>query len=242
MPRSRPFHILVTSWVVAGFCAAPLFGQFGAVAFGVKGGIPIADASGTSLQGGCMAQVSCVQSTYSSETKRYTLGPTIQWRLPRGFALEADVLYNRLSYDSTTFQGTFQGFPSSTAFLAIQAHRWEFPLLVKWQYGTRKMRPFVDGGVSLDHISFLGERFTNVVQDASGAITTSSGIASAPDFTNRNIQGGVVGGGVDLPGVWRLRVTPEVRYTRWDSTQFTAPANVSGTNRNQVTFVLGIGF
>jgi hypothetical protein len=54
----------------------------------------------------------------------------VEIRLGRGFAVEADALYHRLSYDSWTIYQTPSGglhyYYSSAA-----ANDWEFPLLVK---------------------------------------------------------------------------------------------------------------
>ena len=49
-------------------------------------------------------------------------------------------------------------------------------------------------------------------------------------------QGGwVVSGGVRMRAAGPLKITPEMRYTRWTSLRFFP-------TRNQVEFMLGVGF
>ena len=55
-------------------------------------------------------------------------------------------------------------------------------------------------------------------------------------------EGFVFGGGVELK-LGRLRITPELRYTRWGGDVFRDPVNVLvNTHRNQGDFLVGITF
>lgn len=253
MTPSRGFY--TRSAVIALACGCPLFGQLGPVSIGVKGGIPFSDASGVRPDSGCSV-VGCGSFNFSSETKRYTLGPTVELRLPFGLAFEADALYSRLSYDTFRFASSsfiFDGvqyFDHDSTFTSIKFERWQFPMLVKWRYGKRRARPFVDGGISVDHISGIDGRTTLITYDSfsptpfridSNKINSPGPIA----LSSRNRKGGVLGGGIDFHAVGPIRLTPEVRYTRWASSPlvpFPPFPNFTGTNLNEVTFLLGITF
>jgi len=75
--------------------ALPCFGQ--PVEFGVKGGIPLTEAFET----GSFFLIEFGEGA-TSATRRYTIGPTVETRLPHGFGVEFDVLYKRLGFDDLT--------------------------------------------------------------------------------------------------------------------------------------------
>jgi hypothetical protein len=250
------FYIRFVPWVVITLvCGCPLFGQLGPFSIGVKGGIPISDASGIRPDSGCTV-IGCSSFNFSSETKRYTLGPTIELRLPLGFAFEADALYSRLSYDTFRFgSGSFifggvEFFDDESNFTSIKLERWTFPILLKWRYGGRHAHPFVDGGISLDHISGIDGRITTISHDSFSPFPEQIqhekfGSPGPAALSSRNRNGGVLGGGIEFRPIGPVRLTPEARYTRWASSQlvpFPPFPNVTGTNLNEVTFLLGITF
>lgn len=254
-PSSRGSHTRSLTWVIALAYGCPLFGQLGPVSIGLKGGIPFSDVSGVRPDSGCMV-TGCGSFNFSSETKRYTLGPTIELRLPLGFAFEADALYSRLSYDTFRFASSsflFRGvgaFSDESTFTSIKLERWTFPILLKWRYGNRRIRPFVDGGISMDHVSGLDERITRILHDSLSPDSVNIqhekfGSPGPAALSGRNRKGAVLGGGIDVHAVGPIRLTPEVRYTRWASSPFVPfPPfpNVTGTNLNELTFLLGITF
>lgn len=254
--HSCGFYIRSVPWVIALVCGCPLFGQLGPLSIGAKGGIPISKASGIGPDNGCIS-IGCSLFDYSSKTKYYTLGPTVELRLPLGFAAEADALYSRLSYDTFRFGsssfifGGVQYFNDFSTFTSIKLDRWTFPILLKWRYGTRRMRPFVNGGISLDHISGIDERITSIFHNSNSPFPeqiqhekfSSPGPAA---LSSRNRKGGVLGGGIDFRAVGPIHLTPEIRYTRWASSQFDPLSpispNIRGISLNEVTFLLGITF
>ena len=79
--------------------AAPLLAQ--PFTLGIKAGAPLNDFIHT-------AQTQSVTSAliqnfnFTSSTRRYVVGPTIELRLPAGFAIEADALYRRMNYNGST--------------------------------------------------------------------------------------------------------------------------------------------
>jgi opacity protein-like surface antigen len=219
-------------WITALFWSPLAFGQIGPLSIGAKVGVPLSDAFEFSSPATCdsTAKPVCSILNYSSKTKRYTFGPTVEWRLPYGLGIEFDALYNRLNYDSYFFSRT----PSSgelSAFTSTGADRWNFPILLKWRHNLHRVSPFVDGGIAFDHISRVRSNFTGG--------TTSN----APELTNPNSEGFVAGGGIDVHPVSHIHLMPEIRYTRWFSENFhRAPGPVFDTNLNETTFLVGITF
>lgn len=145
------------------------------------------------------------------ETQRFIVGPTIELHLPGRFSVEADALYRRSSFD----YNPSVSFPGT---FHNVAHHLEIPLLAKWEITPGPIRPFVDGGVSFRHI-FMSDD---------------------PGFLrNPTTTGGVLGAGITLKA-GPVRISPEIRYTRWGSTALELPTFRSV--RNQGDFMLGFTF
>jgi len=189
------------------------------VSFGVKAGVPITDAFQT-FQGN--------QRSYFTNTKRYLIGPTVQVNLPGRFAIEVDALYKRMGYQ-------YEQAPPNSVYAKTVANSWEFPLLVKWAILPGPVRPFVDAGASFRNISGINQ-FRSIANNT--GISTNN----ASEFNKRNDIGLVFGGGVEFK-LGRVRISPELRYTRWGSENFRDPAfSLLRTNRNQGDFLLGFIF
>src|SRR5579871_3033679 len=80
---------LARFWVL--LCATPAFCQ--GFHFGVKAGVPITPYFETGVSGSLHGS-----ATYSSATRRYTVGVSGEWRLTNSFGFEADAMYHRLGY------------------------------------------------------------------------------------------------------------------------------------------------
>lgn len=101
---------------------------------------------------------------------------------------------------------------------STSASSWEFPFLLKYHLLNGPVRPFVDGGVSFSHLS---------------------NVESLIVSPNHNANFGVVlGAGVDIHALV-LHLSPEIRYTGDALKNFDT---VIHSNRNQLTFLVGIGF
>jgi opacity protein-like surface antigen len=109
----------------------------------------------------------------------------------------------------------FDALYRSAEFSSATGSTWEFPLLAKHVRGRGPIRPFIGGG-------FAFNRFSGLKQFA--------GTLGIVDRTN---TGAVTGGGLELH-VSRIRISPEIRFTRW--------GNQSLLNRNQASFLVGITF
>jgi hypothetical protein len=198
-------------------CVGMLWGQ--PVSIGVKGGIPITDAFET-IRGN--------EASYVTNTKRYLIGPTVEFHLPARFSIEVDALYKRLGYE---YQ---QGLNPDVVTRRTVANSWEFPLLVKWEVLPGPVRPFVDVGGSIRHISGIKQ-----IRDVQGVFTETN---NAVEFNKRNDIGLVFGAGVAFKA-GRVRISPEFRYVRWGSENFRDPVrSLLHTKRNQGDFLIGFTF
>jgi opacity protein-like surface antigen len=190
------------------------------VSVGLKGGVPITDALET-FRGN--------QSAYFTSTHRYLVGPTVQLNFPFRFSVEVDALYRRLGYEYNQFAGP--GSPTSTRTVA---NSWEFPVLGKYAIWGGPLRPFVDAGANFRHISG--------VDQIRSTLTAVNVNVTAPEFNDSSDIGFVFGGGVEIK-LGFIRITPELRYTRWGSENFRDPvASLLRTNKNQGDFILGLTF
>jgi len=188
---------------------------FAQLSFGVRGGLPFTDF---------FHSVSNPGETFASNSTRFILGPTVEFHLPAGFGLEADALYRHFQYSASFNQ--VDVLTKSTA-----NSSWEFPLLVKYRAPGPFVRPFIDGGVAWD-------RWSGVKQ-----ITQVTNIGL---LTNSNVSGintgFVLGAGIELHLPFKIKLSPEVRYTRWGAKNITDLGGALQSNQNQAEFLLGVTF
>ncbi len=182
------------------FAASAIAQPFSA---GLKVGLPLTDF------------VNTVNGVTNATTQRYLVGPTAELHLPWGFGVEVDALYRHFDYQDVV--GSITGALNSVN----KVGDWEFPLLLKYRFPARVIRPYIDAGVAFDRLS----GFTSAVTGSPEKGTTT---------------GGVVGAGIDIH-LAILHLLPEIRYTRWTSQHFNL-ANVLSSNQNQAEFMVGITF
>jgi hypothetical protein len=170
---------------------------------GIKVGLPLTDFLNT------------VNGTASTTTNRYIVGPMVELRLPFGLGVELDALYRHFDY--TNIVGSTVNAVTSTG----SSGAWEFPLVAKYRFPSRIVRPYLEAGVAWDTLMGL---------------TTTAGITSQKS----TVMGAVIGGGIDIHAII-LHVSPELRYTRWTSQHFNV-AGVLHSNQDQAEFLVGITF
>jgi opacity protein-like surface antigen len=181
------------------------------VSFGLKGGVPLTDFISTV---GNNPSLSAIE-----HPQRYLLGPTVELKLPFRFALEADVLYRRVNYQTVASTKT------TSATSQVTSNAWEFPILLKYRLAGKKfVRPYIDAGVAFDRLQGLTGAVVNGVNPLKNSGTT----------------GAVLGAGLDVH-VLVLHISPEIRYTRWTSQHFNL-ANVLASQQNQAEVMVGITF
>lgn len=100
---------------------------------------------------------------------------------------------------------------------------WTFPVRAQYRFKTPVVKPFVEAGISFDHL-------TNLSADAAY-------FASGPGTLIRQTNAGVVlGGGIDVK-IPFIRLSGELRYTHQGSADFQAISKL-----NQAEVLLGIHF
>jgi hypothetical protein len=121
------------------------------------------------------------------------LGVPAYPQLPFHLSAEVDALYRRNGF--TYYFSDFGYVPNPTSgAMRTALNDWQFPLLLKYETGHKLVHPFVDAGATYRHLG------------GSSSFLTSN--PSSAGFT--------LGGGVSIKVLF-LRISPEIRYTRWGS-------------------------
>lgn len=210
--------------VLVFFMSVSAFSQ--SVSVGVKGGVPISD----------VFEIASARESYQSHAKRYTVGPFVEIGLPLGLAVEFDALYKRFGYSLDAGQAGF------TLSERTHANSWEFPLLLKKKFRSDPARPYVSGGPTFSHLS--GLRQVGQLFDPFLGRTTLIDTDRPSELERRTNAGFAVAAGVDLRAPF-LRVSPELRYTRWGFETFqdgTSRGGIFHFNKNQFEFLVGLSF
>jgi outer membrane protein W len=198
------------------------------VSIGALGGVPFLD-----------------QSRGGDESRKYIVGPSVEFRLPARFAIEVDALYRRIG---TTFgynlspnaiyilppDANMEFFPLTTSYSNRQrGNYWQFPVLGKYYFRPRTAawQPFVGTGWALRTVAFHSD-INATTLDANGMYGTNS---AHVHFRSDTGVGAVVAAGVRFRA-GKFALTPQVRYTYWGSTaQF-------DLRRNEACVFLGVTF
>ena len=206
-PTRFGFALLFAASLGATLISTDAFAQ--TISIGGKVGAPLNDSF----------QQSPLLDSFTSFTKRYTVGPSFEMMFPVHIGFEADALYKR------------SGFTQGVSFLneETKVNSWEFPLMLKAALPSESLGAFVNGGLALRHVQ------------ASTAVDTSltSPITTPLAISQPWAHGAVVGGGVNFK-LGAIHLAPELRYTRWTSSNFDALLFTS--NPNQIEYLLGVSF
>ena len=187
---------------------------------GIKGGVPLTDFLNAAGNG---------VFNYTAPTQRYIIGGVAEVRLPLGLGVEFDALYRRLVYSGS---GNLSDVFTASA---TTANNWEFPLLLKYRFHFPVVRPYLDAGVAWDTLAGLKQTITGVSQ------LDLSSTSSPSELKKNTTMGFVVGGGVDIHAIF-LHISPEIRFTRWNSAQISDAAGLLHSNLNQAEFLVGFTF
>jgi hypothetical protein len=168
-------------------------------------------------------------SRYMTAPNRLLIGPTIRLRLASGVGFEAGALRKGVDFDSISGRlgiGLTRYHTSAAA--------WQFPLLFHYGGKSRPVAPYFNVGMSLRRISGVNQKGENCTQLPT-VVCTPFERAEAQELENATTSGVVLGGGLEF-GVAFLRLSPEVRWTRWLSRPFTTPP----ASENQIEVLVRI--
>jgi hypothetical protein len=188
------------------------------VSIGVLGGAPLVD-----------------QTNGNDESRPYLVGPSVEVRLPAGFAIEADALYQRIGNTSSfalleSFIGA--GVAITTAETTrTRANQWEFPVLGKYYFRRNsRWQPFVGTGWAM--------RFADIHQSGNETVVNTGAAVSTFTFTDSfrsDLQVGATFTAGIRYRIGRFAMLPQVRYTRWGGQN-----NI--LNKNEAAAALGLSF
>jgi len=188
---------------------------------------------------GALGGVPLVEQTNSfehDESRPYVIGPSVEVRLPAGFALEADALYQRVGGTFSFRLLTSNPEPVGPGTLAssnrLRANLWEFPLLGKYYFRRRSSgwQPFLGTGWAL-RFAEIHQAGSETSVDAQGALNTFSFNGS---FRSDLEIGANFAAGVRFR-VGHFALSPQVRCTRWGGQN-----NI--LRKNEAAAILGISF
>jgi hypothetical protein len=197
--------------------------------FGVKGGMGLTNTVDVSFN-------------YTSADKRYTVGPTVEIGLPLSFAVEVSALYRRTGYD--TADGLYNMFTDQR----VRANSWEFPITLKYYIPLKHfpVKLHMSGGYVLRNLSGASNVIHSYGYDyQTGAPydNTYHGATTYLPWVNPT-HGVTAGGGLRL-NMGFLRISPEIRYTRWSGVPFQQAGpygSFAQSTQNQLDLLVGLTF
>ena len=203
---------------------------------GVKGGIPLTQYFETGAEGSLHGG-----ATYSSATRRYTIGPSVEWRLTRSFGFEMDALYHRMGYAGliNSYDSSSGNFRNSA--IHVKGGSWDVPALAKYRFG-HVICPYVAAGGVVRYVGPVRARG----EETDGSLVTQSSSTrpidtDAPsELRKRWFPGIIAAVGLEVR-VGRFRMLPEFRYTRWTA-NISAPGGLLRFASNQAEILAGILF
>ncbi len=164
----------------------------------------------------------------AAATGRFTLGPSVRLNLPRRFALDAELLYQRLEF----------GFSADPARAAV--HRLELPLMLRYTIAGLPHRPFVHTGFSFNRVVAMGGASV-CAKTALGEEIYCIGNATAAELRHRQTHGPLLGIGLEFR-LSRVVLSPELRVTRWVDRNFGTQDSPLRSNLTGIDLLCGFRF
>lgn len=187
--------------------AAAAFAPAQIVSFGVKAGVPFSEARprGPVVGGGV-------------NTDRWTVGPSVEFRLPGPLWLEIDALYRGYSADRS-YSFTDPDYGMLFASNREETRVWDVPVQLKYRFSAGRLRPFVSGGISAS-INSSDINMVLTCYEGGAACAASrryAGLGQTQAFEDtRILLGPVAGAGLEFR-FGQFVLAPEVRYYRTPS-------------------------
>jgi hypothetical protein len=181
---------------------------------------------------------------YSTTDKSFPVGGGLAFeaQISRRTLLTTEVTFTRLKYNKVTdeYWGTDDPTTSNDERSHINttentsARVFDAPVLLHWSVRPNGLLShlFLSGGATLRNVSSI--RTTNNITYADA----TKGNNTTPAQAKRTLVGGTVGVGFRFVDEFNIKVTPEVRYTRWNGQTFSLNSTQSPRNQLEV----GIAF
>ncbi len=165
---------------------------------------------------------------FESATGRYTFGPSARVGLPHGFALDAELLYQRLEFGLTTD-------PTRGA-----VHLLDLPLMLRYRIPGLPVHPFLHAGMSFNRVVAVNGA-TACAHTALGEQVYCIGNADAALLRHRHTHGPLLGVGFDFHR-GRFQLAPELRITRWVDRNFGTQDSPLRSNLTEIDLLCGFRF
>jgi len=185
-----------------------------------------------------------VNAGTSSRSPSVGGGPSLELRLTRRVRLTGEALFHRLRYERKfdRYSGTDDPATGNDerSHLSItertKGRLWDFPVLAHYRGLSSSgalSHVWLAAGVAVRSITDI--RTANEIRNPDGS-GSSDYLAAQP--SRRNLVGAVIGVGLRFIDEFNIKITPEIRYTRWSGATFAA-----GTTRSpKGQLEISIGF
>jgi hypothetical protein len=182
---------------------------------------------------------------YTTTSKSFVLGGGVTFEVPisRRTLLTAELIFNRLRYDKVTneYWGTDDPTTANdershmTATESTKARLFDLPVLLHRNVRSSGLLShlYLSGGVTARNVSSV-----RTVTNITNADATKANNQIQAPVNKRTLIGATVGAGFRFVDEFNIKVTPEVRYTRWNGATFNQDSTQSPRNQLEV----GIGF
>ena len=181
----------------------------------------------------------------TSRSPIYGGGVEFEVRFTRRNSLSLGLMYQRITYDKVTdtwWGGTVDPTTNTDTRLHTTTAEhttgrfWDLPLILRHQ-GIRSSGALshliLDAGVTGRTVSTI--RTTNTITNTDSTKTVNN-FETQPG--RRTVIGGVIGFGFRTIDDFRIKTTPEIRYTRWVESTFSSTSTMSSKNQLEI----GISF
>lgn len=171
----------------------------------------------------------------SNNYQKISYGPSLEFRITHKFAVNGELLYHRLNYTQTNqITDTVNGNTGITE--NTRASLWDLPVMLRYRglsEGGFLSKFYFAGGGSVRRATHIS---TSTVTNLPNGSTTTSNVATVP--SKRDLPGAVVGVGLRLVDDFNIKLTPEIRYTRWIGGTFDSASTHSSRNQLEVGIAL----
>lgn len=151
-------------------------------------------------------------------------GASLEIRFSDRWALEANALYRKLSYELLAEV-------VGAARPKVRTSRWEFPVLVKHRWGGFPLAPYLSAGLAW-----------NRTRDPTvNAASLDSSQLPPLEFRHARAWGPAAAAGIELP-LLVIRLGVEVRYTHWGERNFGTRGSPLRSTLDQLELLLGLTF